>query len=115
MSKKKVVRNKFEKKIERQLKKAKAIYEYETEKIPYVLARHYIPDFILLTPKGKIYIEAKGHFDRDSKAKMAAVKRQHPNLDIRLIFYRKDKRHIKWAERNGYLFSFEKIPEEWLT
>jgi predicted nuclease of restriction endonuclease-like RecB superfamily len=114
LKKKRRTRNTFEKKLERQLKRAKIFFDYESEKIPYVLARHYIPDFILHTPKGKIYVEAKGHFDRDAKAKMAAVKRQHPNLDIRLVFYRKDKRNIKWAERHGYLFSFEKIPEDWL-
>ncbi len=110
----KKLRNTFERKIESQLKKAKVSYTYETAKIPYVLARHYIPDFIITTPTGVVYIETKGHLRREDKAKLVAVKRQHPEIDLRIVFYAKKKTQIKWAEKCGFRYAFETIPKEWL-
>src|SRR5271166_716711 len=95
------MRNKFEKRIHRQLKRAKTVFTYETEKIPFVIASHYIPDFILQTPLGKIYVECKGYLRPEDKRKLIAVKRQYPNKDIRLLFYAENKKQIKWAERVG--------------
>ena len=111
---KKKVRNNFEKRIERSLKKNKIKFSYETEKISYVIAGHYIPDFIITTPSGKIYLETKGHFRPEAKRKMAAVKRLHPELDIRILFYSKKLKDIRWAERNGFKWAIETIPEDWL-
>lgn len=109
-------KNKFEQRIEQQLKKAKAKYKYESEKIPYILARHYIPDFVIITAKGgKIYIECKGYLRPEHKAKMVAVKKLNPQLDIRMVFYAKKPKDIKWAERVGFRYAIEKIPEEWLN
>ena len=79
-----------------------------------MLARHYIPDFILDTPNGKVYIELKGYLRPEHKAKMVAVKRQHPELDIRILFYARKKEYIRWAEKNGFRYAFEKIPQEWI-
>lgn len=110
----KKTRNKFETSIQRQLKRAKVTFIYEHEKIPYVLARHYCPDFVIFTPNGKIYIETKGHLRREDKAKLVAVKRQHAEMDLRILFYAKKKDQIKWAIRNDFKFAFEKIPEDWL-
>lgn len=93
---------------------SKTSFKYEAEKIPYVIAGHYNPDFIVSTPHGKIYIETKGYFRPDAKRKMVAVKRQHPNLDIRIVFYAKKKSDIRWAERYGFAYSIGKIPKEWL-
>lgn len=107
-------RNKFERKIERFLKKLKVRFTYEAEKLPYILSRHYIPDFVVTTPLGKIYIELKGHLRREDKAKMVAVKKTYPNLDIRVLFYSSNKSYIKWAERNGFRYAIADIPEEWL-
>jgi hypothetical protein len=64
---------------------------------------------------GKIYIEAKGYFRPEAKRKMVAVKRQHPELDIRLIFYSASKANVRFAERYGFKYSVGEIPEEWLT
>lgn len=112
--KKKKTRNKFEARLLRALKKAKVGVKYEAEKIPYVIAGHYNPDYTIITPRGKIYIEAKGYFRPEAKRKMAAVKRQHPELDIRIIFYKKKASDVKWAERNGFSYAFEAVPDEWL-
>lgn len=115
LTKKKKTRNNFEKRIEKQLKKAKAKFTYESEKIPYVLAGHYIPDFIIDTPTGKIYVEAKGYFRPEAKRKMVAVKKQHPGLDIRILFYSDPAlRNSRWAERHGFKYAVETIPKDWL-
>lgn len=110
----KTTKNKFEARIEQQLKKSKVKFKYESEKIPYILARHYIPDFIIETKDGKIYIECKGYFRPEHKSKMAAVKKMHPELDIRIIFYSHSRVNIKWAEKYGFKYAFHQIPEEWL-
>lgn len=107
-------RNKFENKIEKQLKKAKVKFSYETEKIPYFFSGHYLPDFILETPTGKVYIETKGHFRPEAKRKMVSVKKLNPQLDIRIIFYSKKIKDIKWAEKNGFRWAIDTIPEDWL-
>jgi Phage endonuclease I len=107
-------RSKFEGRVSRALKRSKVSFSYEKEKIPYVLARHYIPDFIISTPLGKIYIECKGYLRRENKAQLIAVKRQHPNMDLRILFYSSNKTYIKWAEKNGFKYAIETIPQEWL-
>jgi hypothetical protein len=104
----------IKKHIRKENRKAKATFTYESEKIPYVLARHYIPDFVLATPTGVVYIETKGHLRREDKAKLVAVKKQHPEIDLRILFYAKKKDQIKWAERNGFKHAFIDIPQEWL-
>lgn len=111
----KKLRNKFESKIYSQLKKAKVSFTYESEKIAYVLARHYLPDFILATSAGLVYIETKGHLRREDKAKLIAVKKQHPEMDLRIIFYKKNKMNSTWAIKNGFRHAFEDIPTEWIN
>ena len=110
----KKLRNKFEKKIHKQLRRAKANFKYESERIPYVLARHYIPDFVLETPNGKVYVECKGYLRPEHKAKMIAVKKLNPNIDLRILFYSANKKNIKWAEKNGFKYAISMIPKEWL-
>lgn len=110
----KKTRNKFEQKIERQLKRAKISFKYESEKISYLIAGHYIPDFVISTGLGKIYVETKGHFRPEAKRKMASVRRLHPELDIRIVFYSRKAKDIKWAEKHGFKYAIETIPTEWL-
>lgn len=110
----KKLRNKFEKKIYRQLNRAKCVFTYESERIPYVLSGHYTPDFVITTPLGVVYVEAKGYFRPEHKRKMVAVKRQHPGKDIRILFYSSNKKYEKWAIKNGFRYAFDKIPPDWL-
>lgn len=109
------MRNEFEKKLARQIRRARLKVKYETERIPYVIAGHYIPDFILETPLGKIYIEAKGYFRPEAKRKLIAVKKQHPGKDLRIIFYSENKKYIAWAERYGFKWAIGKIPIAWFS
>lgn len=107
-------RNKFETRIYKVLKRTKACFRYESERIPYVLSGHYIPDFVLTTSTGKVYIETKGYFRPEAKRKLVAVKKQHPELDIRLLFYSTNKSYIKWCDRYGFKWAVDKIPTDWL-
>jgi len=110
----KKLKNNFEKKIYNVLRRAKSNFQYESERIPYLLARHYIPDFIVITPLGKIYIECKGYLRPEDKCKMVAVKKLHPEMDLRILFYSRNKKYIKWAEKNGLKYAIGTIPKEWL-
>lgn len=111
---KKKLKNKFETKIYNQLKRSQVSFKYESEKLTYLIAGHYIPDFVVDTPLGKIYVETKGYLRPEHKRKMVAVKKLHPELDIRIVFYAKRASNIKWAEKCGFKWAIEKIPQEWL-
>lgn len=109
------LKNKFETRIFRQLKRAKVVFKYEAEKIPYVIASHYCPDFVISCPNGKIYVECKGYFRPEDKRKLVAVKRNNPNIDLRIVFYARKEQYIKWAEKNHIRWAVERIPTEWLN
>jgi predicted nuclease of restriction endonuclease-like RecB superfamily len=110
---KKTYKNLFEANVAKQIKRSKVPFKYEPEKIPYVIASHYIPDFVLSTPLGKVYVECKGYFRPEDKRKLLAIKRQHPERDIRILFYAQRSSYIKWCERHGFKYAVEKIPREW--
>lgn len=107
------MRNNFEKRIRQLLKRRKLKFEYETEKLPYVITGNYIPDFIVHTPNGKVYIETKGYLREQAKIKMVAVKKQHPDIDLRIVFYSHKKKDIKWAEKHNIPYAIDTIPKEW--
>jgi hypothetical protein len=115
-------RSGFEHKVSDQLKENKIKFEYETTVIPYIKpeTKHtYTIDFTL--PNG-ILIETKGRWVIEDRKKHLLIKKQHPELDIRMVFMsgktkiRKgskttygmfcDKHNILWAEKT--------IPESWL-
>lgn len=110
----------FEPQLAKQLTNAKIRYTYETKIIPYVLTGKYKPDFILANG---IIIEAKGRLYTADKRKLIAVKQQHPELDIRIVFQNasnKMSRHTdttygEWATRNGFMWSDRSIPKSWLV
>lgn len=90
-------------------------FDFEGEKIawtPLPIPKTYSPDFPLnhVTKQGKrLYLETKGRFMPDDMAKHVAVKLQHPDKDIRIVFqkvkawYRAAKRmsYGGWCEKNG--------------
>lgn len=97
--------------------------KYESETIEYQLpSRLYVPDFIVEKADGtKVYIEAKGMFDRDAMLKMITVKEQNPDKRICLLFMKNNPvrrgakmRYSDWAEKHGFEYSIGKIPEEWI-
>jgi hypothetical protein len=97
-------------------------FEYETEVFPYVLEKSYTPDWPIRRPDGTtIYVESKGNFDRDARAKMLAVKEQHPDKEFVLLFQRDNylyrgakSRYSNWAARHGFDYAVGCIPLRWL-
>ena len=95
-------------------------YEYEPHKVPYQIQFNYTPDFLL--PNG-VYLEAKGYWEAEDRRKIKAVKQQHPELDLRMVFQapfntisKKSKTtYAKWCEKHDIPWtSFTNIPLDWL-
>lgn len=106
------------------MKPRSSVLEYEPEKLTYTLTKDYIPDFVITLKNGnKIYVEAKGlgrAFDYDARSKMIAVKEQHPDLDIRIVFMAdrsiskgSKMRPSDWATKHGFKFAINDIPTQW--
>ena len=91
---------------------------YEPYSVPYLVKGNYYPDFVL--PNG-IIVEAKGYFDSRSRAKMIAVKKNNPKLDIRMLFMnsrtkvRKGSKltYADWCDKYGFPFADGMIPLDW--
>lgn len=112
-------RSKFEGRIAAALTKQGVDFKYEVLTLPYTLELEYKPDFIL--PNGVI-VETKGAFPTEDRRKMVAVKRQYPELDIRICFMRASEKLSKaprsltywqWAEKAGFLWCEGAIPPSW--
>lgn len=97
--------------------------EYESERIPYIVEKNYIPDFIITRSDGsKIYIESKGRFPLEDRQKMLAVKEQHPDKTFALLFQKdlpiykgSSTLYSDWAESQDFLYAINYIPMEWLV
>ncbi len=91
-------------------------FEYETVKVPYIVTHTYTPDFI--NPSTGEIFETKGRFTSADRSKHLAIKRQHPDLDITMVFMKPnlplykgskttyaewcDKHGIKWIDGSEY-------------
>jgi hypothetical protein len=109
----------FERSTVADLKSRGIAFEYEGLEFPYVLHGTYHPDLQLMG--NGIVIELKGLLDRESKRKMAAIRQQYPDLDIRFVFMYADKKipgtkqtHGQWATKNGFKWAEGKVPQEWV-
>lgn len=107
---------------EEQLKKNVVVsFSYETEKLPYLLERRYVPDYIVTKKDGtKVYLEVKGYLRPTDRSKMIAVKKMNPELDIRFCFAKDNKlkassntTYSMWAEKNGFPWCIGVIPKVW--
>lgn len=121
-------RSGFEEKVQKNLKERGITYEYEGKEnvIHYTIpesSHKYTPDFIFNRGDGsKLYVEAKGRLDPADRFKMILVKKQHPELDIRLLFMRDQPirkgsktMYSTWAEKNNFKYSIGlEVPNEWL-
>lgn len=129
------LRSGLERNIKDQLDEAGIKWAYEPEKIEYrkrvikgvcpgcnsvtVYQRHnYTPDFVLANG---IRIEVKGRLTSADRSKLIAVKSQHPDLDLRMVFgannklqKNKEERYSNWAAKNNIKFCIKTIPESWL-
>ena len=114
-------RSGLEIKVKDYLKEHKVKFKYEAIKIEWedLMYRTYTPDFVL--PNGLI-IEVKGLFTASDRRKHVAIKKQHPNLDIRFVFESSKRKLSKgakstyatWCEKNKFLYADRIVPEDWL-
>lgn len=95
---------------------------YEADTLSYVIEGTYTPDFTVEEAGDKVFfIEAKGHFDYQARRKMEAVKKAHPDKDIRILFQRDNylrkrgkMKYSDWATKHGFTFAVgENLPKEW--
>ena len=113
-------RSRFELQLAKGLADNKVKFEYESKKFLYVpKPRTYTPDFYLV--ESDIYIEAKGHLDKADRVKMALVKQQHKDLDIRFVFMNARNKIYKgsrttyadWCNKHVFRWAEKSIPMEW--
>ena len=114
-------RSGLEMKISDYLKEQGVPVVYEAVKIEWedLMYRTYTPDFIL--PNG-IIIESKGRFVTADRRKHIAIKKQHPKLDIRFVFYNSRNKLNKgakstyqnWCDKYGFRYYDRIVPLDWL-
>ena len=128
-------RSNFELLISKQLNDYGAKWKYELVKYPYyspsrntivcencgpcngLLLRHYLPDFFL---SNGVVIEGKGRLVASDRAKLEAIRRYHPDLDLRILFQYDRKynargdRYTDWANKANIPSAVGTIPVDWL-
>lgn len=97
-------------------------FTFETLKVPYVKpeTKHiYTPDFIL---DNGIIIETKGRWLLDDRKKHILIRKQRPDLDIRILFQNANAKISKgsktsyadFCEKHGITYAHREIPWAWL-
>lgn len=129
-------RSKFEERIAGVLTKAKVKFKYEAEFFGYdvtvqgvrclscfdkgkiVQHKLYTPDFKF---SKTLFLETKGKFTGKDRKKMQAMKIQHPELDIRMLFMADNKlsktsktRYSDWAKANDIPYAVGTLPPQWI-
>ena len=113
-------RSKLEERVATLLEQLGISYEYETEKLSYTIEHNYTPDFVL---PNYVYLETKGYWDAADRRKVLAVKRDNPEVDLRMVFQspyntisKKSKTtYAKWCEKHGIPWTaYHEIPLDWL-
>ena len=120
-AKKEGFRSVIEHKIARQIELQGNTVRYETIKIEWIdlAVRTYTPDFIL---DNGIIIEVKGRWLAHDRKKHLAIRKQHPHLDIRLVFENQNNKLYKSSKTSYALYCVRKkipyanrvIPEAWI-
>ena len=114
-------RSKLEENIADLLEQLGVSYLYESEKLSYTISHNYTPDFVLPNYK---YLEAKGYWAAEDRRKILAVKRDNPDVDLRMIFQspyntisKKSKTtYAQWCDKHDIPWtSYKDIPIEWLV
>jgi Phage endonuclease I len=111
----------LERKVAGQLQRNGLEVEFERAEIRYIQparAHSYRPDFRL---PNRIYVETKGVLSAADRQKHLLIREQHPNLDIRFVFYRSKQplypgspiTQADWCRTHGFKFADRSIPEEW--
>lgn len=115
-------KSKLEERVWASLKEFYPIVKYEPDKFKYIQPaqeRTYTPDF--RTGRRKLYLEAKGKLDLDTRKKMLWFKESNPDIRIIFLFQNADNKLTKrskttygeWATANG--FEWLDYRKDWLN
>ena len=113
-------RSKLEEKVASLLEGLGVSYEYESTKVPYTIQHNYTPDFVL---PNYVHLEAKGYWAAEDRRKILAVKKDNPELDLRMVFqspYNKISKRSKttyaqWCDKHDIPWTaYHEVPLEWL-
>ena len=112
-------RSRWESRVALQLRRVAHEFEPRDKIIPYKLEHTYLPDFIL---ESGIILEAKGVFSPRDRAKHIAIKAQHPDMDIRIVFQNSEVKISKksrttygeWCSKHDIQWCHRLIPDAWL-
>tara|TARA_R100000781_G_scaffold7624_1_gene7288 strand:- start:688 stop:1059 length:372 start_codon:yes stop_codon:yes gene_type:complete len=114
-------RSKLEENIANLLDGLGVSYGYESEKLDYTIEHNYTPDFVL---PNYTYLEAKGYWSPADRRKILSVKKDNPDIDLRMVFqspYNKISKKSKttyaqWCEKHDIPWSsYQNIPIDWLV
>ena len=95
-------------------------YEYESEKVAYTIQHNYNPDFVL---PNHTYLEAKGYWSPADRRKILSVKKDNPDMDLRMVFQAPFNKINKKSKTTYAMFcekhdipwtAYHNIPLEWL-
>ena len=115
-------RSGFEHKVSEQLTEQKIEFGYEDTIIEYIIPERkskYTVDFTL--PNG-ILVETKGRWVAADRKKHLLIKKQHPELDIRMVFQNPKAKiskgskttYASYCDKHGIQWAEKQIPESWL-
>ncbi len=116
-------RSGFEHKVSEQLTERKIKFGYEDTVIEYTIPERkskYTVDFTL--PNG-ILVETKGRWVAADRKKHLLIKKQQPELDIRLVFQSAKSKISKgskttyadYCDKHGIQWAEKQIPESWIN
>lgn len=80
---------------------------YEPTRIAYTIVHHYTPDFY--DPSTDTYYETKGHWEAKDRTKLLQVLKQHPDLNIVMVFQNPNLKlnkqskttYAQWCDNHG--------------
>lgn len=112
-------RSNFEFNFAKSLESNNIDYSYEEDKLKYVRACTYTPDFKI----GNLYVETKGRFTTQDRSKMILVKQQNPGIQIIIVFMnpnitlRKGSKttYWQWADKNNFLWTTQDKAVKFIT
>ena len=113
-------RSKLEENIAKLLDGLGVSFQYESEKLGYTIEHSYTPYFVL---PNYTYLEAKGYWDPKDRRKILAVKKDNPDIDLRMVFqapYNKISKksrttYAQWCDKHDIPWTaYHNIPLEWL-
>jgi hypothetical protein len=120
LSRRKKRPDKYKSNFEAQFAKKFPKLEYEKDKIKYTVEHSYTPDWKI---KENTYIETKGRWTAADRAKHLAIREQHPEVIVYMVFMNPNNKlnrashttYGKYCDKHGILWAtIDTIPKEWL-